>query len=166
MNAIVGMMLKEGEMYRLKEKIEFDFESQKWKVPPFIIKAKEVSFPTIKNAKNFVKEELNQRDVVLADTGEVLSAGSSGSGNKYGRNGIQDTFKTGQAANSNSRQRKRVNQNASNAFKASSLDSAGEHLKVTSPTPPFRNGGSINGFRNANSLEESNRFNNDYYASN
>jgi len=26
LNAVVGMMLKEGEMYRLKEKIEFDFE--------------------------------------------------------------------------------------------------------------------------------------------
>ena len=37
-NSIVGMMLKDGEMYRLKEKIEYDFESGKWRVPPFIIK--------------------------------------------------------------------------------------------------------------------------------
>ena len=27
LNGIVGMMLKEGEMYRLKEKIEYDFEA-------------------------------------------------------------------------------------------------------------------------------------------
>lgn len=50
LNAIVSMMLKEGEMYRLKEKIEYDFEGGKWKVPPFIIKNKEVNFPKIKMA--------------------------------------------------------------------------------------------------------------------
>ena len=50
LNAIVSMMLKEGEMYRLKEKIEYDFEVGKWKVPPFLIK-----------------------NNVMADTGEVLS---------------------------------------------------------------------------------------------
>jgi len=59
LNAIVSMMLKEGEMYRLKEKVEYDFESGKWRVPPFIIKNKEVNFPKIKNAMNLVKEELN-----------------------------------------------------------------------------------------------------------
>ena len=94
LNAIVGMMLKEGEMYRLKEKIEYDFETQKWKVPPFIIKNKEVNFPKIKNAINLVRDELEQREVVMADSGEVLSEGGSNSGNsRYGRNGIQNSFK-------------------------------------------------------------------------
>lgn len=59
MNAIVGMMLKEGEMYRLKERIEYDFESGKWKVPPFLIKNKEVAFPKIRNAMDMVKDELD-----------------------------------------------------------------------------------------------------------
>ena len=59
MNAIVGMMLKEGEMYRLKEKIEYDFESGKWKVPPFLIKNKEVAFPRIRNAMNLVRDEMD-----------------------------------------------------------------------------------------------------------
>jgi len=67
------MMLKEGEMYRLKEKIEYDFESGKWKVPPFLIKNKEVAFPKIKAAMNLVRDELDQREVVMAETGEVLS---------------------------------------------------------------------------------------------
>ena len=53
------MMLKDGEMYKLKEKIEFDFEKNKWIVPPFIIKNKEVAFPKIKNAMNLVKENLD-----------------------------------------------------------------------------------------------------------
>lgn len=83
-------------MYRLKEKIEYDFESGKWKVPPFLIKNKEVAFPKIKMAKELVKQEMDQREVVIAETGEVLSAGSEGSGSKYGQaNGIQNSFKGG-----------------------------------------------------------------------
>lgn len=96
LNAIVGMMLKEGEMYRLKEKIEYDFESGKWKVPPFLIKNKEVAFPKIKMAMNLVRNEMDQREVVLADTGEVVSDGSqkNDSEDKYGRtNGITNSFK-------------------------------------------------------------------------
>ena len=73
LNAIVSMMLKEGEMYRLKEKIEYDFEVGKWKVPPFLINNKEVAFPKIKNAMNLVKDAMQERDIVMADTGEVLS---------------------------------------------------------------------------------------------
>lgn len=46
-------------MYRLKEKIEYDFESGKWKVPPFFLRNKEVNFPKIKNAMSLVKEEMN-----------------------------------------------------------------------------------------------------------
>jgi len=80
------MMLKEGEMYRLKEKIEYDFESGKWKVPPFLIKNKEVAFPRIKNAMNLVRDEMDQREVVLADTGEVLSDSSRRSHVRNGRN--------------------------------------------------------------------------------
>ena len=89
LNAIVSMMLKDGEMYRLKEKIKYDFESGKWQVPPFIVKNKEVAFPRIKNAMNLVKEELEQREVIIASTGEVLSDREmSDSGSKYGNSGI------------------------------------------------------------------------------
>lgn len=88
LNAICSNMLKEGEMYRLKEKIDYDFESGKWKVPPFLIKNKEVAFPKIRMAKELVKQEMDNREVVIAETGEVLS-GSEGSASKYGAvNGI------------------------------------------------------------------------------
>lgn len=96
LSGIVNMMLKDGEMYRLKEKIEYDFDNQKWKVPPFYVKNKEVAFPKIKNAMNLVRDELDQREIVINDTGEVLSEGSGGSGSRYGRNGIQNSFKNGQ----------------------------------------------------------------------
>ena len=89
LNAIVGMMLKEGEMYRLKEKIKYDFEGGKWQVPPFLIKNKEVAFPKIRNAMNLVKEQMEQREVIIAETGEVLSDREvSDSGTKYGNHGI------------------------------------------------------------------------------
>jgi len=115
LNSIVGMMLKEGEMYRLKEKIEYDFEAGKWKVPPFIIKNKEVNFPKIKNAMNLVRDEQENREIVMADTGEVLSEGSgSGQDARYGLKGITNSFKNNQTSNKASRQRvKRVDRHQS-----------------------------------------------------
>jgi len=100
LNAIVSMMLKEGEMYRLKEKIDYDFETGKWKVPPFLIKNKEVAFPKIKNAMNLVKDAMEEREVVIAETGEVLSQDSSASGSGFGRKGISGNFKNGQSGSS------------------------------------------------------------------
>ena len=110
------MMLKEGEMYRLKEKIEYDFESGKWNVPPFLIKNKEVAFPRIKNAMNLVRNELDQREVVLTETGKVLSEGSHNSSDeKYGRtNGITNSFKnSAQPGNERGSRRKRVDRHKS-----------------------------------------------------
>lgn len=161
LNAIVGMMLKDGEMYRLKEKIEYDFEAGKWKVPPFLVKAKEVAFPRIKNAMGLVRDELDQREVVLADTGEVLSDGSSGgAGSKYGQNGIQPSFKG--SAQGGARARKRIDKYASGVSTDGAADSAG-YLKVQQP---LNNGRSKNGGgRNLGSMEEvgGQRFNGDYY---
>jgi len=36
------MLLTKGEIYKIKEKVEFDFELNKWIVPPFILKGKEI----------------------------------------------------------------------------------------------------------------------------
>lgn len=156
LNAIVSMMLKEGEMYRLKEKIEYDFESGKWKVPPFLVKSKEVAFPRIRNAMNLVRDEIDQREVVMADTGEVLSQGSYRSEkrrNGKGRN--QDGFKSGNQKDSH-RSRQRIGKHSTGLID-SSIDSAG-NLKGSAP---FRNG-----LRNQGSADEpGRRFNNDYYAS-
>lgn len=147
-------------MYRLKEKIEYDFETGKWKVPPFLIKAKEVNFPKIKNAMNLVKDELEQRDIVLADTGEILSTGSAGS-NKYGRGGIQENFRNG---NGNSRARKRDGMNLGDG---GSVDSGNGGLNIGEGkrNAPFRNNGSKQNGRSR--FEGGDKgFNNDYYASN
>jgi hypothetical protein len=49
------MLLKKQEIYKIKEKVEFDFEINKWIVPPFILRNKEISFPKIQNAMNLVE---------------------------------------------------------------------------------------------------------------
>ena len=60
------MMLKDSEMYKLKEKIKYDFDTGKWKVPPFLVKSKEVAFPKLGlQSMNLVKEQKNDRDIVL-----------------------------------------------------------------------------------------------------
>ena len=52
---VLNMLLKKQEIYKIKEKVEFDFEINKWIVPPFILKNKEISFPKIQNAMNLVE---------------------------------------------------------------------------------------------------------------
>lgn len=156
LNAIVGMMLKEGEMYRLKEKIEYDFESGKWKVPPFLVKNKEVAFPRIKNAMNLVRDELDQREVIMAETGEVLSDGSLRSDRMKGRNGAGGMM-SGQQKDSHRSKKRLANGKASAGLVDSSIDSSAK-LKVSAQ---FRNGFRAQGSADGNGS----RFNNDYYAS-
>ena len=161
LNAVVSMMLKDGEMYRLKEKVKYDFDAGKWQVPPFLVKNKEVNFPRIKNAISLVKEELDQRELVIAETGEVISdRDPSDSGSKYGSNGIQQSFKQ-----NNKRSRKRVDK-LSSGLNDGDSNGAG-FMKVPSP-PPFRNGASRSSGQRNGSIEDGGsptRLNNEYYAS-
>lgn len=55
-NQIRTMLLTKNELYKIKDKVEFDFDKNKWLVPPFILKNKEVSFPKIANAINLVEQ--------------------------------------------------------------------------------------------------------------
>jgi len=61
------MLLTKNELYKIKEKVEFDFERNKWLVPPFILKGKEVSFPKISNAMNLVEQSLNERELQFTE---------------------------------------------------------------------------------------------------
>lgn len=47
-------MLKPGEIVKIKEKTEFDFDKNKWIVPSFYVRNKEVALPKIKNANELV----------------------------------------------------------------------------------------------------------------
>lgn len=70
-------LIKDGEMFKIKDKVRYDFDQDKWKVPPFFIKKKEVNFPKIKDALGFVLEELKKREIVL-DNGKSLESGANG----------------------------------------------------------------------------------------
>lgn len=52
---VLAMLVTKNELYKIKDKVEFDFERNKWVVPPFLLKNKEVSFPKISNAMNLVE---------------------------------------------------------------------------------------------------------------
>ena len=70
------MLLTGNEMYKLKDKVTYDFESNKWLIPQFYLKNKVVEFPMlgIERNTNLVKEEKSKRNIVFKDTGEVLGS--------------------------------------------------------------------------------------------
>lgn len=42
LNQMVGFLMTDEQMYKIKAKTEWDEEKRKWKLPPFIIKQKEI----------------------------------------------------------------------------------------------------------------------------
>lgn len=63
LNQVVSYLLTEEQLFKIKEKTNWSEENQKWKLPPFQIKKKEIAFPKLGNAKQFVQEELENQDV-------------------------------------------------------------------------------------------------------
>ena len=64
--------MNDEQMYKVKEKTEWDEERRKWRLPPFIIKQKEVQFPKLGgNAHAFIQEELEQNDIQFTANQEV-----------------------------------------------------------------------------------------------
>ena len=55
--------MNDEQMYKVKEKTQWDEDKRKWRLPPFIIKAKEVQFPKLGNANDFIKEELENNEI-------------------------------------------------------------------------------------------------------
>jgi len=47
-------MLTEDQLYKIKEKTDWDEDKNKWRLAPFQIKQKEISFPKLGNAREFV----------------------------------------------------------------------------------------------------------------
>lgn len=59
------MLVTNNELYKIKDKVEFDYDLNKWTVPPFILKNKEISFPKISNAMNLVEQSLEERELTF-----------------------------------------------------------------------------------------------------
>jgi len=60
-------LLNDEQIYKIKEKTQWDEERRKWNLPPFQIKQKEISFPKLGNAKQFVREELDNHEVQFSN---------------------------------------------------------------------------------------------------
>ena len=56
-------MLTDEHLFKIKEKTNWDEERQKWKLPPFQVKKREIAFQKLNNAKQFVQEELEENDI-------------------------------------------------------------------------------------------------------
>lgn len=51
--------MTDEQMYKIKERTEWNEARNKWMIPPFIIKQKEIQLPKLgPNAKDFIQEEL------------------------------------------------------------------------------------------------------------
>lgn len=56
--------MNDEQMYKVKERTTWDEDRRKWKLAPFIIKAKEVQFPKLgNNANDFIREELENNEI-------------------------------------------------------------------------------------------------------
>ena len=51
LNQMIGNLMTEEQLYKIKEKTEWDEERRKWRIPAFIIKQKEIQLPKLGNVK-------------------------------------------------------------------------------------------------------------------
>jgi hypothetical protein len=60
------MMMKDEEIAKLKMKSQYDDNVDDWVVPPFILKAKEVTLPALKkNGYDVMEQEKENRDLAI-----------------------------------------------------------------------------------------------------
>lgn len=64
---VMKAMLKEKELQKIRGRAKYDDNNNRWKLPFFFIKDKEVNLPKIKNAKALVENELEKRDIVFEE---------------------------------------------------------------------------------------------------
>ncbi len=52
---------------KLRQKSTFDDINNKWTIPTFFMKEKEVNLPKIKNAEDLVQQELDNHELVISN---------------------------------------------------------------------------------------------------
>lgn len=85
------MLLKDGEIAKIK--LKSTYEDDDWVIPPFILKAKEVSLPKV-NGRAVMEREKEERELEFrgGNTGpedEIAAAGSRSTGESESDNGEQ-----------------------------------------------------------------------------
>ena len=102
---IVQMLMKDEEIAKLKLKSKYDDNTNDWVVPPFILKAKEVTLPSLKKTGyDVMEQEKENRDLAIDDD----SDGSAQNSLSNGRGASSVVKKSGKGAqyNSNNEDRK------------------------------------------------------------
>lgn len=60
--------MKDEEIAKLKLKSQYDDNIDDWQIPPFILRAKEVTLPSLKkNAYDVMEQEKENRDISIDD---------------------------------------------------------------------------------------------------
>jgi hypothetical protein len=60
------MLLKDEEIAKLKIKSDYDEDKEDWVIPPFMLKGKEVTLPSLKkNGYDVMDQEKENRDMVV-----------------------------------------------------------------------------------------------------
>jgi len=74
-------MLKENELYKLREKANWDENLKEWKIPLFIFNAKQgdIAFPTI-GAKGRVEQSKEERELAFPEDGNPENSKKSTGG--------------------------------------------------------------------------------------
>ena len=63
---MVQMMMKEEDIARIKMKSQYDDNVDDWVVPPFMLKAKEVTLPSLKkNGYDVMEQEKENRELAI-----------------------------------------------------------------------------------------------------
>ena len=63
----MAAMFKETELQKIRGRSKYDDNKNKWIVPYFSIKEKEISLPKVRNAQALIEEQLDKREVIYDD---------------------------------------------------------------------------------------------------
>lgn len=65
-------MMKDEEIAKIKFKSQYDDNIDDWSVPPFMLKAKEVTLPSLKkNGYDVMEQEKENRDLAIEGGGDT-----------------------------------------------------------------------------------------------
>jgi hypothetical protein len=90
------MLMKDEEIAKLKLKSQYDDNIDDWIIPPFNLRAKEVTLPSLKKtAYDVMEQEKENRDLAIdGDSDEDNSKTNKQRAGKNGKNGQPKAYNT------------------------------------------------------------------------
>ena len=85
------MLMKDEEIAKIKHKSEYDDNTDDWVVPPFMLKAKEVTLPSLKkNGYDVMDQEKENRELAIDGGEESGGSQESDGGTGFKKGGLFD----------------------------------------------------------------------------